>query len=507
MTTEQIATRRLFLIGKPKPQGIIGHNREPGEVLFLLGGGALGLVCGLALPLLPLRVAGLVGFPAVAAIAVFLPWRKRTPYRWFEINRTYRRLLRTGAAVWRSDAMEAGTRLNGEPVDIATPPGVGRVHWMNGQLGHESFGVLLHLDRRSVTATLEIEGPGVGSRDSEDQEALVQRFGQVLQHVANTDGFVTRLSIMARTLPADPYAHAKDVELRGDPDAPAWLRASYDDLASTVSTSSEQHRAYLTAYMPYTRELAAEAESLRGDAKADEAIATVMARELLDIAERLADADITVRRPLDAWDLGSLIHSFYDPDHAIDQANSMTRRGAWPAEVDATAPTYLRSQTRESKRSQPWCHATAWVKEWPTTPVGVNFLAPLLVHTPDVIRTVAVTMTLEPTDVAIERMLTEKTNDDADTSRAAKLGRTSDPRDQAHSERVDQRGADLAAGAAGVNLVGYVSVSAPDPEELGRAKRTIRAAAGKSYLKLEWCDREHHRAFANTLPFAAGIRG
>ena len=39
-----------------------------------------------------------------------------------------------------------------------------------------------------------------------------------------------------------------------------------------------------------------------------------------------------------------------------------------------------------------------------------------------------------------------------------------------------------------------------------RDKRTIRASAGKSYLKLEWCDREHHRAFVNTLPFATGIR-
>lgn len=61
------------------------------------------------------------------------------------------------------------------------------------------------------------------------------------------------------------------------------------------------------------------------------------------------------------------------------------------------------------------------------TPVGVNFLAPLLVHTPDVIRTVAVTMDLEPTEVAIERMLTEKTNDDAEASRQLKMNRTVDP--------------------------------------------------------------------------------
>jgi hypothetical protein len=115
-------------------------------------------------------------------------------------------------------------------------------------------------------------------------------------------------------------------------------------------------------------------------------------------------------------------------------------------------------------------------------------------------------MDLEPTEVAIERMLTEKTNDEADASRAAKMNRTIDPRDIAAHGRLDQRGEDLASGAAGVNLVGYITVSSRSPEALARDKRTIRASAGKSYLKLEWCDREHHRAFVNTLPFATGIR-
>lgn len=104
----------------------------------------------------------------------------------------------------------------------------------------------------------------------------------------------------------------------------------------------------------------------------------------------------------------------YDPDHPIDHIQAMTKRNAWPAELDAVEPTFLQAKTRESSTRAPWCHSTAWVKEWPMTPVGVNFLAPLLVHTPDVIRTVAVTMDLEPTEIAIERMLTEKTNDEAE---------------------------------------------------------------------------------------------
>jgi hypothetical protein len=319
--------------------------------------------------------------------------------------------------------------------------------------------------------------------------------------------------MLARTLPADPDAHAKDVAQRGEPAAEQWLKDSYDQLQSMVSTSSEQHRAYLVACMHFTRELAAEGNAMARATTArgakvdkDSGLAAVMARELNDICARLAEADIRVRQPLGQARLASLIHSMYDPDHPIDHIQAMTRRNAWPAEIDATEPTFLQAKTRESATRAPWHHATAWVKEWPMTPVGVNFLAPLLVHTPDVIRTVAVTMDLEPTDVAIERMLTEKTNDDAEASRAAKMNRVIDPRDVAQHGRVDQRGQDLASGAAGVNLVGYITVSSRSPEALARDKRTIRASAGKSYLKLEWCDREHHRAFVNTLPFATGIR-
>jgi hypothetical protein len=402
--------------------------------------------------------------------------------------------------------MEAGTRIDGAEPEIGAPPGVGAVRWLAAPFGPDEIAVLMHLERRTITCTLEIEGPGVGSRDSEDQEALVERFGTLLRHVANGDGFVTRIQMLARTLPADPDAHAKDVTRRGNPAAPGWLRESYDKLLSMVSTSSEQHRAYLVACMPYTRELAAEARVMGGGRDIDKGIGAIMARELADICARLADADIRVRQALGAAQLASLVHSMYDPDHPIDHLQAMSRRNAWPAELDARHPQFLRAKTREADTREPWCHATAWIKEWPMTPVGVNFLAPLLVHTPDVIRTVGVTMDLEPTDVAIERMLSEKVNVDAEDSRARKMGRVDDPRERAHSTRVDQRGTDLASGAAGVNLVGYITVSSRDADALNRDKRTIRASAGKSFLKLEWCDREHHRAFVNTLPFATGLR-
>jgi hypothetical protein len=506
--------RRTYMIGRARPNAIVGKNRETGEIGLIIVGAFLGMMSGLVIPVLSLRIPALVGFPMLSLAAIYVPYKGRTFYKWFEINRSYRRLLRSGAAVYNPNVAEAGTAMDGREVEVGPPPGVGRINWLAAPFGPDELAVLLHADRRTVTAAIEIEGPGVGLRDSEDQEALVDRFGTLLKHVANGDGFVTRLQMLARTLPADPDAHAKDVEQRGNDRSAPWLQDSYDQLQSMVSTSSEQHRAYLVACMHYGRELATEGATIAKAARhsagrkltKDEGLAIVMARELTDICARLTEADIRVRQPLGQARLASLIHSMYDPDHPIDHLQAMSKRNAWPAELNAMEPTYLQAKTRESSTRAPWCHSTAWVKEWPMTPVGVNFLAPLLVHTPDVIRTVAVAMDLEPTELAIERMLTEKTNDEAEASRQAKMNRTVDPRDIASQGRVDQRGEDLASGAAGVNIVGYLTVSARSPEALARDKRTIRASAGKSYLKLEWCDREHHRAFVNTLPFATGIR-
>lgn len=365
MTTEShvshtVTPRRTYLIGRARPNAIVGRNRETGEIALIIVGAFLGMMCGLLVPVLSLRIVLLMGFPLVALAAVYVPYKRRTFYKWFEINRSYKRTLRQGTT-YRSSVMEAGTHVDGREVEVGPPPGIGRINWLAAPFGPDEIAVLLHADRRTVTAAIEIEGPGVGLRDSEDQEALVDRFGTLLKHVANGDGFVTRLQMLARTLPADPDAHAKDVAVRGDDKALPWLQTSYDQLQSMVSTSSEQHRAYLVACMHYTRELAAEAHAMARAARPqngrrldkDAGLAVVMARELTDICSRLQEADIRVRQPLGQGRLASLIHSMYDPDHPIDHIQAMTKRNAWPAELDAMEPTFLQAKTRSPPPAPP----------------------------------------------------------------------------------------------------------------------------------------------------------
>src|SRR5258708_1476183 len=165
--------RRAYMLGKAKPTAIVGRNRETGEIGVIVLCCGLSLLSGLFVPTTVLKVVGILAGPALALVVVFMPYQGRTIYKWFEITRSYKRLLKTPAATWRSTAMEAGTRIGGHEVEIGPPPGVGRLRWLKAQFGPDEIAVLMHLDRRTITPVLEIEGPGVGSRHSEDQESLV----------------------------------------------------------------------------------------------------------------------------------------------------------------------------------------------------------------------------------------------------------------------------------------------------------------------------------------------
>ena len=80
MTTEShlshtIAPRRTYLIGRARPNAIIGRNRETGEIALIVAGAFLGMMCGLLVPTLSLRIVLLMGFPMLALAAVYVPYR------------------------------------------------------------------------------------------------------------------------------------------------------------------------------------------------------------------------------------------------------------------------------------------------------------------------------------------------------------------------------------------------------------------------------------------------
>lgn len=487
------AEPRRYTLGRHEARSLLGE-RERGEVAVLIAGVALGLLTALVGGGTVTSFVLLSAFVGAATATVFVPVRGRTLYRWLPLDLRHLRAERRGTNAYLNDSRQAGVLLDGGEIEVDPPAAVGRLKWLAVPYRGDQLAVVVQQDDGGISVVLEVEGPGVGLYDAAEQEASTSRWGGVLRDLANADGFISRISLVERTLPADPEAHSRYVEERGDDTCPEELQSSYADLQSRITTVTEQHRNYLVLRLGGDRLLA---RAIRLAGGGDAGLGAVVTREVDAVVGRVEDAGLRFVRGLAPAELTSLLRSQHDPDHGIDETANIHPRDAWPRQMHAEGDALV---------ADGWHHATAWIKSWPMVGVGVNFLAPLLVQTPGLVRTVAVTQDLVPTEIAMSRALADLTSDAAEEVRAARQGRVADPRRARQAERVDQRAQDLANGAGGVRLVGYVTVSARGADELAIAKRKLRTAAAQAWLVLEWCDKEQDRAFVNTLPFARGIR-
>jgi hypothetical protein len=489
---------RTFTYPRPRPRGLLGRRLETGEQAFVTAAALVALLALWTLPTWPFKLAGAAAIAAFAGWAAFVPYQGRTFLRWWEIKRTYRRLLRRGRLLYRSAAPTAGRRLSGQVLTVPQPAGVPPMEWLSAPTGYGELAVLMLPTERTFVATLEIEGErDFGGLDEPEREGLIAAFEQLLRSVADGGGRIRRLAWMLRVVPADPSAHARDVTARRDTAAQPWLHSSYAELQRQVAVTSEDRRLFVTVVVPYSQALVAEA---RGYRTLSEGFARMVAAEAETFIRALPLAQLRLVRTLDEPTLASLIHSLYDPAHHIDDTVGWTRASAWPAEVDGRDATCVK--TRSWTNPAPWYSATCWLRELPVTPVGVNFLAPLLLWIDDAIRTVTVIMDLDDIDHALARALADYTNELGQGS----SGPVQDPKDIHARARAAQTVEELGAGYAGVTLTGYVTVSAHSADQLAQLRDVTSAAIIKSRMRPEWCETEHWRAFTNTLPLACGLR-
>jgi hypothetical protein len=450
---------------------------------------------------LPLKAAG-VAFAVAGWAAGFAPYRGRSYVAWWEITRAHKRLLRTGTAQWRSAAPTRGMRIDGTPLDVDPPPGIGRLTWLRYPTSRGDIAVLLQHDQRTLTAALEVEGESVfGAQDPDEQEQTLRLFQDLLDGLGNGRTGINRVAWYARVFSGDPEAHMRDVEARRDPEAPARLLDSYHGLASAVTVSAEEHRLWCVASIDVTPQLLAAANDY--DGSADVGLAREVAKEVDDLIGRLERAQLRVVGVLDEARLAAAIHSSYDSSwHQFPDA-PLTRATAWPATVDARPWDHVEARTWQGEA--PVLLATAWWYQWPQVPVGANFLAPLLLRAGRVTRTSAVVMDLQRAEAALAKAMAERTSAEGRASGDAKSGQLENPMDAMGRSDMATASAHHAAGSAGVAMAGYVTIAASTPAELESHKRDVESAAARAHLGLEWCDGEHYRALANTLPLARGL--
>jgi hypothetical protein len=112
-------------------------------------------------------------------------------------------------------------------------------------------------------------------------------------------------------------------------------------------------------------------------------------------------------------------------------------------------------------------------------------------------------MDLVPTDQAITEAMADATNELGQADKRS--GIIEDPREQKAQRASVGTMHEIANGAAGTRLAAWVTVTSPNSEALRRDGDSIRNAATRSGIRLEWCDKEHFRAFSNSLPFTGGL--
>jgi hypothetical protein len=491
---------RTFRFPRPKTGTFAFRRRSSTEFAVGLAGSAVAIVALLVAPL-PLKAVG-VAFAGACWAAGFAPYRGRTYVAWWEVSRAHKRLLSTGSAEWRSSAPTRGIRLDGTPLEVEPPPGIGRLTWLRYPTSRGDIAVLLQHDQRTLTAALEVEGESVfGAQDPDEQEQTLRLFQDLLDGLGNGRTRISRLGWYARVFSGDPEAHMRDVEARSDPDAPERLLASYHGLASAVTVSAEEHRLWCVASIDVTPELLAAANDYTGSA--DVGLAREVAKEVDDLIGRLERAQLRVVGVLDEARLAAAIHSSYDSSwHQVAEA-PLTRATAWPANVDARPWGHVEARTWQGEA--PVLLATAWWYQWPQVPVGANFLAPLLLRAGRVTRTSAVVMDLQDSKDALGVAMANRTTAEGRAAGDRSSGQLENPMDAMNRGEMATASQHHAAGAAGVAMVGYVTIAAGSTAELESNKRDVESAAARAHLGLEWCDGEHYRALVNTLPFARGL--
>ncbi|MBY8887261.1 hypothetical protein K7472_20795 [Streptomyces sp. PTM05] len=480
---------------------MLGRKLESDEQLILGAGFVGGLLMVWMLSGIIVKVLAFAVIAGSCAWATLAPYKGRTYLKWFEISRTYKKLLRDGSLLYRSKAPIAGRMADGRRVPIDVPPGVPKdMEWISARTAFGQIATLLQPHELTFTAAVEVEAMrDFGSLDTDDKEALIRAYESLLKSTADGGGRIRRLQWIARIIPTDPNAHVRDAAARRDPHAPAWLDHSYGELIRQVAVTAEDRRLILALGIPYTSDLVAEARRYN---TLHEGYAVTLGKDIESFIRSLAGGQLRHVRNLDEAALASYLHHAYDPSHWIDDTTGMDRVTAWPAELDARSADHMVSRSWESSPDA-WHSRTAWVKEWPVLPVGINFLAPLLLYVQDVIISMSVTMDLVPTDQAITEAMADATNELGQADK--RTGKIEDPREQKAQRASLSTMQEIANGAAGIRLAGWVTVTSSSSEHLRRDADTIRNAVTRSGLRLEWCDREHHRAFANTLPFGGGL--
>ncbi len=348
-----------------------------------------------------------------------------------------------------------------------------RADWHDMGVVHDRAG-------RTLTAAMALRGSSFALLGADEQDRRVGAWASVLSSLAREGSPVHRVQWVAASFPDEGQGVRSYLATGAVAAASSVCTGSYESLLSDMDSHTCAHDVVLALQVRLTKSV--------------EVGCAALAREVGSLVRLLGDADVQVESVLSAEDLAHQLLRTYEPHSPLSDVTSPLN-DPWPMAMD---------ESWSAVRVDAMVHATFWVAEWPRIEVRSDFLAPILLGSAR--STLSVVMEPLGSDTAIRKVEASRTADLADAELRRRGGFVSTARHARESEVLARREAELAEGHASFRYSGYVTVSAPNEEELAAACDAVQHAAGQSRLALRRLYGDQASAYACTLPLCRGLR-
>ncbi|WP_396655601.1 SCO6880 family protein [Microbacterium sp.] len=363
---------------------------------------------------------------------------------------------------------------------------------------------------RSVSVIAELEVQGFLMQDLAERFDLAEQFDRVLGPFTQRPG-IKRVTLQERTLPTtiraarEHYDTVRRVHIL-DPDSP--VAHNYEEVMDRSERFEVAHRNYLILTLDLVA-LGAQLKALGGGKDAIIALAQI---EGGNLADALTSAKITVHRWLSPRDVTALGRLAFDPEFAATVQNRPDEvAGVDPAGI---GPMFLDEPKHRNGIvvTDSGVHTTLWVHEWPRSDSPVGFLAPVVFarhpHTGEAITHIlSIVLTPVPVSKALKRIRDEKKIWRGNEKLRAKRGADGSAADAADWRALEQQEQEITEGHGEFQYGAYLTVTAPDEEQLDQAVAGMRNALSRAGMEAQilYCQ-QAEALMVNALPVGLGMK-
>lgn len=460
------------------------------------------------------KVVGWGALIAFCAVAGLLPYRGRTLEQFIPVMAHWLLQRVTGHDVFRGGVFRMGR--NDKTASMQLPGELSRLTFLALEVpGFGQVGVVKDKQAHTLTGVLACEGTGFMLEASDTQTGRLAAFGGLLGQLCSSSSVLARIQLLERTEPDSGEGLARDYvangyELEGDA---AFANRAYEELQQTVSGVQQHHEAYVAIALDIAK-AGPEIRQLRHDGGVDEAAAAVLFQQMALVKDGLTSAGVEVLGHLPPRQLGQVIRTAFDPASRdyVDFRGGATldERGGdagLPSGVDEVMAGPMRAENQWSYyRSDSAVHRTWWISEWPRREAPAGFLAPLMLQS-TARRTVSIVLEPITPEKANRRIGAKAVDAAAEGHVRNRIGRRTTRKQQIEAGQLERREDELVAGHGMFRMVGFVSTSADDLDQLAVQAREIERLCNVASLEPAVLYGEQDQGFAAAaLPLARGLR-